>query len=315
MFMSNKIGQYIHYNYDNYLDWGLRRKEWVAGETKKSSVSPMSIMRAHQNNIDNYLKTISSKYSKAQIRELEQKLNFFYAWGSPNASVADQDARKTIEDIIKQVWGQKFIIDFDNLNVRTGSGFEDVVQELERCAGGLLAQLKKIGTDKREVTYFATIDKRVKLLVKLRDEIAKQAKSGENFTNFINSVNAIKDYWKSLSESSKSRKLRAEERDSIVTLMNQLILDLKIYSSAFKGELAEFVLYCAQLAATGKLQTSAKNIYKMFKDDKNTGKSAKGVATNFIDARVIQNMAPIKGSTRHKLYENKGLFTCMVTEE
>lgn len=313
--MSNKIGQYIHYNYDNYLDWGLRRKEWVAGETKKSSVSPMSLIRAHHNDMNNYLNTISSKYSKAQIKELEQKLNFFYKWGSPNASIADKNARKTIEDIVKQVWGQKFIIDFDNLNVRTGSDFEEVVQELEKSASDLLGQLKKINTKNNEVTYFATINKRVEQLKSLRDEIAAQAKSGKNFAKFIMHVNAIENYWKSLKNGKNSGRLKMGDRDGIVTLINQVILDLKLNSSFFKGELAEFVLYCAQLAATEKIQKSAKDIYRMFINDKNARKSAKGIATNFIDARIIQNMTPIKGSTRHKLYENKGLFTCMVTED
>ena len=313
--MSNKIGQYIHYNYDNYLDWGLRRKEWVAGETKKSSVSPMSIIRAHHNGINNYLNTISSKYSKAQIRELEQKLNFFYAWGSPNASVADQDARKTIEDIIKQIWGQKFIIDFDSLNVRTGNGFEDVVKELEEHASYSLSQLTKIGSNRSEKANFVTIDKRVEELKKLRNTLVDHAKSGENFEKFIDSVNKIVEKWEPLKNNKKNRRLSLREKGGLVSSINQLILDLKLNSSSFKGELAEFVLYCAQLAATGKLRSSAGEIYQMFIDDKNSRKSAKGIATNFIDARIIQNMTPIKGSTRHKLYANKGLFTTMVTED
>lgn len=176
--MANLIGQYIHYNYLNYVKYGLQRKDYKS-ERKgyyKPSQNNSKVFLNQKKIIKNELKELKYSYNPAQIKQLENRLNLFYSWGRSSNPDENKKQQEIIDFILdkfgKRLKGKSF--DFNSMSIES---FYAYLQKLNLDS---VQKLTKLNTDTKFYNRGDAIDARMKEILKARTIIAENIKNRDS---------------------------------------------------------------------------------------------------------------------------------------
>ena len=323
--MANLIGQYVHYNYNNYLKWGLRRTEFRKDDIVNNT-NPAQIFKEQKNVISNELKSIKGKYSQSTIKKMEKQLNYFYAWGQPNSTQIEQQAAQKIKDLVRQAYGARLNnknFNFNNMSIGGNRSFDAVFQNLEPAMQEEIRKMKKMNITKKDGDFQwrnkTAIENRIATLQKVREQIQLSNKKNAGLLQLEAQINQLEKDWNFLkSQNKNSRILKSNQTNNFIKDLNNTIADIKLSDDALKGEIAEFIQYVVNFLSVRGLQQGLQQvnntIIQEFKDSKI--RSQKGIASQFIDARITGvDLKPLKGKTKYAYTEKLGLFTLHSTED
>ena len=180
-----KVGSYIHYNYNNYLKYGIGVRDGSPPENSNSLIS------AHKRALEAILGQ-RNQTNKDNIKNtLEYQLNFFFAPGTYNINVGfnSEDAnriQKLIINIVNQAASslnfKSASINWDNLAATDGSV----------NLGGETKNFKNMrkGMDsKNNRTTYESIARRMESLIQRRNELINSIRDAD--MAFVNKVNSI----------------------------------------------------------------------------------------------------------------------------
>lgn len=258
-FNSNRIGDYIHWKYNNYLEYGL-------GVTEKKSVSPEEALQRQRAIVKAEITKNRSASDKVRIKnELLNRLNFLYATGPAtinNVTYTEQEMQEIRTRIINIVQSR---MKTGNFNFSTLTGTQD------DKLGILETKLRNLAQN--DTNWLDAIYERLRLMIQERDKIGGMIQSGNgnldnwsvelneaiaSFNNIISKIgvklNASgvnigrEDFIKLLQDNGVSR--RAKGYSSLATQVNRLINTAKKAADAnLTGDVAEW--YSAIAIALG----------------------------------------------------------------
>lgn len=190
--MANLIGQYIHYNYLNYVKYGLQRKDYKS-ERKgyyKPSQNNSKVFLNQKKIIKNELKELKYSYNPAQIKQLENRLNLFYSWGRSSNPDENKKQQEIIDFILdkfgKRLKGKSF--DFNSMSIES---FYAYLQKLNLDS---VQKITKLNTDTKIYNRGDAIDKRMKVILQARDTIVKNIKNRDSsLQSLLNEITALEN--------------------------------------------------------------------------------------------------------------------------
>lgn len=317
--MANLIGQYIHYNYLNYVKYGLQRKDYKS-ERKgyyKPSQNNSKVFLNQKKIIKNELKELKYSYNPAQIKQLENRLNLFYSWGRSSNPDENKKQQEIIDFILdkfgKRLKGKSF--DFNSMSIES---FYAYLQKLNLDS---VQKLTKLNTDTKFYNRGDAIDARMKEILKARTIIAENIKNRDSsLERLLQEIGDLERDWNVMlakfdgSNLSKMR-IKDSDRKDFTTKINEVIFQLKFNDPQLKGEITEAILFIVDYLESGATEKGLSEIYNEFKKLKKSERSQKGVFNTFFDSKVVSSMEKLTGSTKHKFDKNFGLFTAHATED
>lgn len=201
-----KVGNYVHWRYQNYLNCGLS-VDRESGE----KTDPQKIFREHREELLSNSK-LQKTVNNAQVRELEQQINYFF---DPTPGVLDfgydEEQKRQIEAFLRRIVEQTIEKLKPNAlkgntwnpnNLATSKGGGSVT--LEDGETETWASIRR-GTNfsKANTTYYA-LDRRIKQILATRDNLDRLRKEGKSSSiddAFIQRVNQLQtDYSKMIEE-------------------------------------------------------------------------------------------------------------------
>ena len=259
--MGDRIGEYIHFKYDNYLTYGLGHASSATGRftgiPNKPDIS--KIFEEQRKKIkDKAQKIIQSQTMNkaATKKEIEDIFNFF--WPQPNQTtsftqlanrfgITTDELRRQIIQTIKDVKFNKFNFDFtDNLGVEN---LQRKLPEFKR-----MTQLASNGGSQQRIQWKA-IDTKIGLLKQAIDKYSKDEDLEQWRIDARSIIKEWEDFKKeviTITKKGKEKKnielarIKFFEKDengkNFIDRLNEVILGVQSYSKSFLlGQIAELI--------------------------------------------------------------------------
>lgn len=180
-----KVGSYIHYNYHNYLKYGIGVRDGSPPESSDSLIS------THKRALEAVLRQ-RSWVNKANIKNtLEYQLNFFFAPGSYSIDVGfnSEDAnriQKLVIDIVNQAASSLNLksasINWNNLSATDGNvNLDGDIRNFKNMRKGM--------NSKNNRTTYESIVRRMEGLIQRRNELVNSMNEAD--IAFVDKVNQI----------------------------------------------------------------------------------------------------------------------------
>lgn len=195
-----KIGNYIHYRYENYLRSGLN----IYGETPPS---PQAVFAAQRQALLNDVLNRRNDAEKAKIKyTLEQQLNFFFdpqAIGAVQFGYTPQESQALQEKIIslcQEALGKLSVADIDWSTLKVKSGG---IKNVGIGRGELYEEFRKIretrlGREGQGATTAVALSRRLKALMDLRDSLGTDLEDGSLDAQFVTKMNKFQQDYESI---------------------------------------------------------------------------------------------------------------------
>ena len=244
-----KIGNYIHYRYENYLRSGLN----IYGE---SPPSPQSVFARHRQMLLNDVLNRRTDAEKTVIKSsLEQQLNFFFnpqAIGTVHFGYTPQESQALQEKIIalcQEALGNLSAADIDWATLKVKS---NGVKNVGIGRGELYEEFKKIretrlGREGQGITTAAALNRRLKALMDLRNFLGTDIEDGSLDAQFVTKMNKFqKDYESIIRDltlgSTKKRIAITGKYTNFIKELQELIDDTKQMTvQQINGLLGEYI--------------------------------------------------------------------------
>ena len=244
-----KIGNYIHYRYENYLRSGLN----IYGE---SPPSPQSVFARHRQMLLNDILNRQADAEKTVIKSsLEQQLNFFFnpqAIGAVHFGYTPQESQALQEKIIalcQEALGKLSAADIDWTTLKVKS---NGIKNVGVGRGELYEEFKKIretrlGREGQGITTAAALNRRLKALMDLRNFLGTDIEDGSLDAQFVTKMNKFqKDYESIIRDltlgSTKKRIAITGKYTNFVKELQELIDDTKQMTvQQINGLLGEYI--------------------------------------------------------------------------
>lgn len=327
---KNKIGSYVHWRYQNYLDYGLRMSKW--GEKLSTPVSPIMKMQAQKKKIMIEAKKVykHSKDIKLPAKDITNYLNFFY---NPKDKKSDntvpgltQDQIDTILEAVTKYHGKDLVnkqvsrtLQVTNQNVNY-NGAKDFYESLDgNTQAELLALGRYINRAVKQRRRSTVLDKYMKNLEGIYNRI------GQNMQNNA-SVKTIEDLikaWKNIQNASVGKKsIKIDDINinsaSFFSQLKQFYQDMTAaeVASQVQGYLAQSVVICQNHVLENKSQNvTADMLLQVLQGAAaQPSKSRKGVSAQFLDTRYA-DLKQIHANSKRKLDVGQGSFSAHLTED
>lgn len=331
----NKIGNYVHLGFENYLKYSLNTLE----SGKQETVDESYINQIFKNQTDSIMERarLSEQYRGIDINKIETELNYYFDARKGNlpdqlnSKITQEDLnnmRKAIEEFLGEKL-QKIKIDENTLSSTIVSGkFNMAILADEKKYGQDLTQkLKSYGTSEIGTSGRVSkkaIERRIKLLLEIRDRLKKADKMGS--AEIIVEINALNAIWGQL-KSYKSFK----EANDILTIkesskLSHFVDDLNIFlssaatgSSTLHGEYAEAIVVATNFLVNAQAKVgTAEILAQLGKGVKGQERSAKGLKADFFDENLIDLQQVTAGSiysyTKNKDSEGN-IFSSKITQD
>ncbi len=261
----HKIGDYVHYRYEHYKEFGIS----VKGQ---KSHGANHVFQQHQN----MLKRIANQRrgNKEQIKkDLEMQLNFFFnpkAYSkSINANFTDKEI-KDMQDAIKQIFAETVAhlnpnIDLNeyHLNYKTLSAYVKDTSSMKVQASGA----RGVGQGKTGNTWNVTILDRIKKLLAHRELIAEDM--DKDAVKFKKELEKFEKEYEGLlakfSEQGEKKQIKYGSNQNFIDDLNELIEMTKIQTaSQIQGLMGEYIPAITQYVLENKIQVTTEDLLKSF---------------------------------------------------
>lgn len=193
--MNDKIGNYIHWNFDNYRKYGLGTKE-----TGHKGGSWSEALNAQRNAMIAFARQGKSQGSKEAIRqELMYKLNFFFATQNTvrNGEVYTQAELETMQQQIAQI--VQNAIGHGTVNLATLTATDD------DKLGILTDPLRALKDTNEGWNWYDAIKRRIDLMCAKRDELANLINSSKGGAQWQSDLSALMAEFESIQAAVQAR--------------------------------------------------------------------------------------------------------------
>lgn len=326
------IGNYIHYDYQNYKTYGLQRTAYrflnddgeivYKSKANKNSFglpnrpdSADFLAKKQEILLWTELMKIKSKYSPATLQKLTDKINFFYGHSSYNGETISKELKKNMENAMLKMLekeNKNLKIDFSNLSISENCDLTEFYQNLEEKQKQKLKELKQISLDTNGL--YGKLLSQIQNFYILRDKLDPK-KSQE----LINSIDNLIEKWKQV-------RYVFNHKNGNIDIKKDFLSDLKVISNSFdmkntiewKGRILEMALGLQEYAiAKGALigteellAFAQKNFNKLAGKKSQKGLQKKYFST-FVDFDKL--IYKTKGWDRKYTVDDFGLYTVKAT--
>lgn len=196
-----KVGNYIHFRYENYLRRGLNIY-------KETSPAPWAVLANQKKKLLNDVLASRADGQKSTIKtSLENQLNFFFnpqAVGSIQFGYTPQEAQALQQKIISLCeealgklsgadinWSTLQATGVNNIGIGNGALYEEFRKIRET----------RIGREGQSTTTTVAISRRLKALMDLRDSLGEDLEDGSVDQQFVNKLNKFQKKYQSIVDS------------------------------------------------------------------------------------------------------------------
>lgn len=295
------IGNYIHYNYKNYLKYGLSKKD------ENERITESSVMELFQKQRKNMLNQVKEREEEKRIntKELEKQLNYYYKAQQQqdygNISEEDlKDMHKAVELYLgKKLEGIK--IDYDTLSTssKTKNFNQDILQLKGAYEKSLEEELKSysknsLNSNGQQINK-KTIERRMNTLLKLREELEKDKNTSDVL---IKKMKALEQEWKYIQELLNSHKVMSKNRillrkensraNNFIHDLDECISSFLKGTSTMHGEYAEAIISATNYVLNANAKKGVDNILShLSKNVIGDKTSKKGLKSDFFDSEFV----------------------------
>ena len=337
----HEIGDYIHYQFENYEKYGLNQS--IKGLEQNPNL--YAVLNEQKKNIKTQIEKRKQKYgNKLDKKNIETQLNFYFDARKGNSSQdlknsLTQDELKIIEEVIIEYFGKKankLNIDRNTLaSSIISKDFNVGVLEAKRKNGETLIEAIKrangLGLGNNPSVKVSTVQDRINILLEIRNKLARKDK--DNSKKLIDSINNLSKQWTALKRSlspdgtvkslSKNKIFSVEEHRNFIDELNDLISSFLSGSSTLHGEYAEAVIAATNYMINAKANEVTGDLLKkglfeaLKKNVKGQEKSAKGLLTANFSSDFV-DMEQVVASTSYastKMRTEQGFFSTKMTQD
>lgn len=296
--MSNTIGDYIHYNYYNYLKQGLVRKTIYNTSNEKAKTAHV-LYEEQKSILHKNLKNKKKSFSKKTLEKIEYNLNYIY--GKPGNTkiynIRDKMLEEMTEAIFKKVQQLSRVPKSVSMNNSLALGrsisdqadIDKLYKQLTKDEKETISKLNKnyIKLDNKSINY-NTINQRIMNLI---NNIQPKAKG----TYLFDEIDRVVTEWNNIRTQLTTKKINKTIHSNFLTDLNLLYKDLATQNFSYEkglageiaveaySELSNLIDIHGKKYALGKITEIVNNTLL----NKNNLKSHKGINTNLYDQRYI----------------------------
>lgn len=195
---SNKIGDYIHFKYYNYKNYGLNTKR---AKKSQSPPNPQGIFKEQKKRVKDLLKIRRNK-DKTK-KDLEAQINYFFnPLDKGGINPSDRQLEELQRQVIQILQNNKVNLSGVNIDWKTlqATGGKTIrlkdneVIEIDRIQRTIL------GRDDQKYSTYSAVIRRIQDLIDIRDNLAKFANKTKFDEDFIASVTNLTNNYSKLIE-------------------------------------------------------------------------------------------------------------------
>lgn len=262
---SNKIGDYVHYKWSNYVKYGIETADYSKNSSNKLNEATKVFKEQREK-----LKELSKRENKNKIKQtLETQLNYFF---NPTDSkflnslgITAEEGLKMQEQIIEifmksQDKAIKAIPDFSDLNAFSSSRM--VISD-----SILQSKINRLRPLNEGRTTKVGISNRLKDLIEFRKNIVENRAGSKDIIQLLDKFEEKYKSLKSLLEDYSGDNKYVKGANGFVQDLNTLITKIKVSSNTdMLGRLGEQIPVITQMVLENKLQKSTNELIEQFKN-------------------------------------------------
>lgn len=245
------IGDYIHYNYDNFEQYGI-------SFNTPTQVNASQVFKTQKKLLK---RLYPKKRNKEQVQQLEDTLNLFFAKEGTTVKNKDWTERelKILQEAVINIFQNT--IDLQSKGVKD-INYEDLNVFMEETLGTIVNMVKtgslstpegnlsyeevkrarrRLGVKKVEgedafkgYTKWEAIQQRLKVIEQVRNAVAADIKKGTTEREFIQKVEELNQAYEELEDKKEDGRfdLKTDKHQSFIELLNETSAYLKNYTSS-----------------------------------------------------------------------------------
>lgn len=316
--IGNKIGNYVHLHYKNYLKYSLNTPE--SGQEKTPN-----IQKIFQDQTEAIYKNSKSKKENIKIKELEDLLNFYF---NPNKNTKLTPEEENIKKY------SPYLIDAVRKSLGKAGHKIKVTQELaaEAISGNYDKILKqadynfikyyKKELNERDQIYKSSITRLINELLGLREKIvSNQTKKAKELLEKLSKLN---EEWTRIKTENKGKWIQVKNSKNNKTFFNELnnlLGELSLanvtQAGGMVGELGTIGITALANIQTGK---EVNNIVQYLEEEmskrvKGQDRSKKGLLLTNFDTDYVNLDQVVSGTSYIKDKDSDNYFTVMFTQD
>lgn len=261
----NKIGDYVHYKWSNYVKYGIETADYSKNSSNKLNEATKVFKEQREK-----LKELSKRENKNKIKQtLETQLNYFFNPTDDkflkSLGITSDEAAKMQEQIIEifmksQDKAIKAIPDFSDLNAFSSSRMvisDPILQsKINRLRSLNEGRTTKVG-----------ISNRLRDLIDFRNSIVENRTGSKDILQLLNNFEKKYKNLESLLAEYAGDNKYVKGANTFVKDLNTLITKIKVSSNTdMLGKLGEQIPVITQLVLENKLQKSTDELIDYFKN-------------------------------------------------
>lgn len=331
----HEIGDYIHYQFENYEKYGLNQS--IKGLEQNPNL--YAVLNEQKKNIKTQIEKRKQKYgNKLNKKDIETQLNFYFDARKGNTSQElknslTQEELNIIEQAIVEYFGKKMDkinIDKDTLSssIISKDFNVGVLKAKEKNEGDLIQVIKNLnrkGLGNNPSVKLSTIENRINSLIEIRERLVKYDK--DNSKKLIDNINNLSNAWKNLQEQLKEenynkKTIEVEKHRDFIDEINNLISSFLSGSSTLHGEYAEAVIVATNYMINAKANEVTGDLLDgvleaLKKNVKGQEKSAKGLLAANFSSDFVDMEQVVAGTTyaSTKTRTEQGFFSTKMTQD
>lgn len=333
------IGNYVHLEYDHYLQYSLNTME----SGQKHSITEAEVQRIFEEQTEMIYQQMKARQKRLglNVAEIEQQLNFYYdaqsGEGKLNGEISDEDLKYMHEEIHRFLGDKmnKVSIDYNTLSssLISGNFNAGVLEAKGKYKEDLMSQLKGYANKslgKGEKVNRKAVEERIQLLLKVRDRLAAEDKTNSQVLR--KNIRALNTEWNYLKRLLDSHKSQGQNRLSIaegsraakfINNLNEMMSSFLAGSSTLHGEYAEAVIVATNYLANAKAHKGTGDILSglqkaLQQGVKGQSRSASGLLNVHFDSDFVDLTQVVENTVYDNLktIDSEGnIFSTKVTQD
>lgn len=273
------IGDYIHLNYANFKLYGIKKG---SKETEKVDGEDLA-EKCFDAHVKKEILEYKTNGETKDLLGIEDQLNYYFSavkGDTKNNGGLTKEDIEAMQGAIKKFLGQKLQgveLDVTKLQSDILEGNLSVVDKY--IDEELRNKLKKIGNSRLGATgtaYKANIQKKIDVLLELREALSEK---GNSTQELCNKINTLEKKWQEIQQNLGSKKVKNE---NFINELNNLINTFNVGTAAIHGEYAEAIIVLVNYMLTKKAEETIITItedllFKVLKPENGTPENVQKV--------------------------------------
>lgn len=328
----NKIGNYIHYEFDNYLKYGISEDD----PSRAMSIEQVNAVFEQQTR--SIKRKLKRQYETKQydLEKIENVLNFYFSLQNGDKdsllqrNLSEEHLQALHESIIQHIGKKAQGADINRRLIQSSMDkgglsnevLDSILAEQTRTTREVINRFLDSNFAKGKTATTTSIETRINFLLKLRDSLS----STTNANEIISKINELESTWTSLKhdmQQNNEKKVVLSEGSTasfFVNDLNELIASFKQGSTTVHGDYAEAIValasYLATVGASTTIADFQNDIADILKKSVVANKKSQStlLQSNF-DTRYVHIETVAPESRWVKKDEQGNVFTAHATQD